>query len=163
IYLTGNAFNFIGVKPLIGRTIQPSDVPLGGEPNPVVVLTYQFWQRYFSGDAQALGKKITVNDLPYTIIGVMPPRFGWWTNEAFWLPLPMNLADNTPVNVIMRLRPGVTQQVAEQQLQQLNLRFAAERPQEFPKGQLRTALLNYMDITQASGQMSSSLHMLLAA
>jgi len=163
VYLTGNAFNFIGVKPLIGRTIQPFDIPLGGEPNPVVVLTYQFWQRYFSGDPHALGKKITLNDVPYAIIGVMPPRFGWWTNEAFWLPLPLNLADDTSVNVIMRLRPGITKQVAEQQLQQLNVRLAAERPQEFPKGQLRTVLLNYMDITQASGEMKSSLHLLFAA
>jgi putative ABC transport system permease protein len=163
VYLTGNAFNFIGVKPLIGRTIQPFDIHPGGEPDTVVVLTYQFWLRYFSGDANALGKKITLNDVPYTIIGVMPPRFGWWTNEAFWLPLPMNLADDTAVNVITRLRPGITKQVAEQQLHQLNLRLAAGHPEEFPKGKLRTVLLNYMDITQASGEMSSSLHLLFAA
>jgi putative ABC transport system permease protein len=163
VYLTGNGFNFIGVKPLIGRTIQPFDIHPSGEPDAVVVLTYQFWQRYFSGDSHAIGEKITLNDLPYTIIGIMPPRFGWWTNEAFWLPMPMNLADDTSVNVIMRLRPGITKEVAEQQLHQLNVRLAAEQPQEFPKGQLRTVLLNYMDITQASGQMRSSLHLLFAA
>ncbi|HTZ90540.1 MAG TPA: ABC transporter permease [Alloacidobacterium sp.] len=163
VYLTGGAFNFIGVKPLIGRTIQPFDIHPGGEPDAVVVLTYQFWQRFFSGDVHAIGKKITLNDVPYTVIGVMPPRFGWWTNEAFWLPLPMNLADDTPVNVIMRLRPGITKEVAEQQLNQLNVRLAAEHPQQFPKGQLRTVLLNYMDITSASGEMSSSLHLLFAA
>jgi putative ABC transport system permease protein len=163
VYLTGNAFNFIGVKPLIGRTIQPFDIHPGGEPDAVVVLTYQFWQRFFSGDVHAIGKQITLNDARYTIIGVMPPRFGWWTSEAFWLPLPMNLADDTSVNVIMRLRPSITKQVAEQQLNQLNVRLAAEHPQEFPKGLLRTVLLNYMDITQASGEMSSSLHLLFAA
>jgi predicted permease len=163
VYLTGNAFNFIGVKPLIGRTIQPFDIHPGGEPDAVVVLTYQFWQLYFGGDPHALGKQIKLSDVPYTIIGVMPPRFGWWTSEAFWLPLPMNLADDSSVNVIMRLRPGITKEVAEQQLHQLNVRLAAEHPQEFPKGQLRTILLNYMDITQASGEMSSSLHLLFAA
>ena len=83
--------------------------------------------------------------------------------EAFWLPLPMNFADEAPVNVIMRLAPGVTKEVAEQQLNQLNVRLAAEHPQEFPQGQLRTVMLNYMDITQATGEMSSSLHLLLAA
>jgi putative ABC transport system permease protein len=163
VYLTGGAFNFIGVPPLIGRTIQPFDIHPGGEPDAVVVLTYGFWQRVLNGDVNALGKKIVVNDIPYTVIGVMPPRFGWWTNEAFWLPLPMNLADDTSVHVIMRLRPGITKQVAEQQLNELNVRLAAEHPQNFPKGHLRTILLNYMDITQASGQMSASLHLLLAA
>jgi putative ABC transport system permease protein len=163
VYLTGGAFNFLGVKPLIGRTIQPFDIHPGGEPDTVVVLTYQFWQRFFSGDVHAIGKKITLNDIPYTVIGVMPPRFGWWTNEAFWLPLPMNLADDTPIHVILRLRPGISREVAEQQLNQLNVRLAAEYPQEFSKGRLRTRFLNYMDITSASGEMSASLHLLLAA
>ena len=163
VYLTGGAFNFLGVKPVIGRTIQPFDIHPGGEPDAVVVLTYQFWQRVFSGDPRAIGKKIVLDGVPYTVIGVMPPRFGWWTNNSFWLPLSSNLADETPIHAILRLRPGITKQVAEQQLNQLNVRLAAEHPQEFPKGQLRTVLLNYMDITQASGAMKSSLHMLLAA
>ena len=63
----------------------------------------------------------------------------------------------------MRLRPGVTKEVAEQQLNELNVRLAAENPKDFPKGHLRTLLLNYMDITEASGAMSASLHLLLAA
>jgi putative ABC transport system permease protein len=163
VYLTGGAFNFIGVKPVIGRTIQPFDIHAGGEPDAVVVLTYSFWQRVFNSDVHALGKKIVVNDVPYTVIGVMPPRFGWWTNDSFWLPLPMHMADDTFVHVIMRLRPGITKQVAEQQLNELNIRLAAQYPREFPKGHLRTVLLNYMDITQASGQMSASLHLLLVA
>lgn len=163
VYLTGGAFNFLGVKPVIGRTIQPFDIHPGGEPDAVVVLTYQFWQRFFSGDVRAIGKKITLNDIPYTVIGVMPPRFGWWTNDSFWLPLPVHLADDSPIHAIVRLRPGITKEVAEQQLNQLNARLAAEHPLEFPKGKLRTVLLNYMDITAASGEMRSSLLMLLAA
>jgi len=163
VFLTGGAFNFLGVKPLLGRTIQPFDIGPGGEPAPVVVLTYGFWQRFFSGDPHAIGRTVMLDDLPRTIIGVMPPRFGWWTNEAFWLPLRTDLKSPDGVAVIMRLAPGVTQHAAEQQLNQLNLHFAAERPQDYPKGQLRTLLLNYMDITAASGDMSASLHLLLAA
>jgi putative ABC transport system permease protein len=163
VFLTGGAFNFLEVKPLIGRTIQPSDIGPGGEPAPVVVLSYGFWQRFFSGDPHALGRTITLDDMPRTIIGVMPPRFGWWTNEAFWLPLRTDLKDPSGLAVIMRLAPGVTQHAAEQQLNQLNVHFAQEHPQDYPKGQLRTVLLNYMDITVASGDMSASLHLLLAA
>jgi len=163
VHLTGGAFNFLEVKPLIGRTIQPFDIGPGGEPAPVVVLSYGFWQRFFSGDPHAIGHTITLDDVPRTIIGVMPPRFGWFTNEAFWLPLRTDLKDTSGIAVIMRLAPGVTQHSAEQQLNQLNIQLAAERPDDYPKGQLRTVLLNYMDITTASGEMSDSLHLLLAA
>jgi putative ABC transport system permease protein len=163
VFLTGDAFHFLGVRPLLGRTIEPFDIGPGGEAAPVVVLSYGFWQRFFSGDPHALGRTITLDDVPRTIIGVMPPRFGWWTNEAFWLPLPTDLKDPAGLALIVRLAPGVTQHAAEQQLNQLNLHFAAERPQAYPRGQLRTILLNYMDITTASGDMATSLHLLLAA
>jgi putative ABC transport system permease protein len=163
VFLTGGAFNFLDVRPLIGRTIQPFDIGPGGEPAPVVVLSYGFWQRFFSGDRHAIGRTITLDDVPHTIIGVMPPRFGWWTNEAFWLPLRANPKDPSGLAIIMRLAPGVTQHVAEQELNELNIRFAAEHPNDYPKGKLRTVLLNYMDITVASGAMSDSLHLLFAA
>ncbi|HKD84822.1 MAG TPA: ABC transporter permease [Terriglobales bacterium] len=163
VFLTGGAFNFLEVKPLIGRTIQPFDIGPGGDPAPVVVLTYGFWQRFFSGDPHAIGRTITLDDVPHTIIGVMPPRFGWFTNEAFWLPLRKDPKDPSGLAVIVRLAPGVKPHAAEQQLNQLNVQFAGERPDDYPKGQLRTILLNYMDITVASGDMSASLHLLLAA
>jgi predicted permease len=163
VFLTCGAFNFLGVKPLIGRTLQPFDIGAGSQPAPVVVLSYGFWQRFFSGDPHAIGRTITLDNVPRTVIGVMPPRFGWWTNEAFWLPLPRDLKDPSGLAVIVRLAPGVTQHAAEQELNQLNIRFAAERPQDYPKGRLRTIFLNYMDITAASGDMSASLHLLLAA
>jgi predicted permease len=163
VFLSGGAFNFLEGKPLIGRTIQPFDIGSGGDPAPVVVLTYGFWQRFFGCDPRAIGRTITLDDVPRTIIGVMPPRFGWWTNEAFWLPLRMDPKDPSGMAVIVRLAPGVKPPAAEQQLNQLNVRFAAERPDDYPKGQLRTIMLNYMDITVASGDMSASLHLLLAA
>src|SRR5581483_9642517 len=163
ILLTGNAFHFIGVPALLGRTIQPFDIKGDGEPAPVVVLTYRFWQQNFNGDPGANGKTHVLNDVRHTIIGVMPPRFGWYTNDSFWLPMRMNLTDETPTNVIVRLRPGVSKEAAEQQLQNLNVRFAAEKPRNFPKDGFRTQLMNYMDITVASGEMASSLHLLSLA
>lgn len=163
ILLSGSAFNFIGVPPLLGRTIQPFDIQPNGQPEPVVVLSYGFWQQRFNGEANAIGQKLVLNDVPRTIIGVMPPRFGWYTNDSFWLPMPMDFADESPVNVIMRLRQGVTPQAAAQQLQALNMQLATARPQSFPKTSFRTVLLNYMDITVASGDMKSSLRLLFAA
>ena len=163
VFLTGGSFNFIGVKPLIGRTIQPFDTPRGGKPDAVVVLTYGLWRRMFDGDPHVLGKTINLDGVPHVVIGVMPPRFGWWTSEAFWLPMPMDLSDDTPINVVMRLRPGTAKEAAEQQLNELNASLARVNPRNFPKGRLHSVLLNYMDITQASGRMRSSLDLLLAA
>ncbi|HEY3458267.1 MAG TPA: ABC transporter permease, partial [Bryobacteraceae bacterium] len=163
VLVTGNAFDFLGVKPLIGRTIEPFDIRPDGTPEPVVVLNYRFWQRKFNGDSNAIGQKLILNDVPRTVIGVMPPRFGWFTDDAFWLPMGMDLADETPLNAIVRLRPGITKEIAEQQLQSLNVQLAAEKPQNFPKGGFRSTLLNYLDITVASGAMKSSLHLLLVA
>jgi len=75
----------------------------------------------------------------------------------------MDLSDETPINMVMRLAPGTTKEVAEQQLNKLNLHLAQVNPANFPKGQMRTILNNYMDITQATGPMRSSLDLLLAA
>lgn len=163
VFLSGNGFDFIGVKPQIGRTIQPFDIGPGGEPAPVVVLSYRLWQRLFDGRESALGEKLVLNNVPHTIIGVMPPRFGWYTGDGFWLPMSMDLKDEGRLNVIMRLAPGVTKQVGEEQLQSLNQQLARVTPDHFPKDGFRTVFLNYMDITVASGEMSSSLRLLLAA
>ncbi len=164
VFMSGEAFNFIGVPPQIGRTIQPFDIGPGGEPAPVVVLSYRLWQRLFDGKETALGEKLVLNNVPHTVIGVMPPRFGWYTGDGFWLPMSMDLKDeSTSLNVIMRLAPGVTKQVGEEQLQALNRQLAQVAPQNFPKGDFRTVFLNYMDITVASGEMTSSLRLLLAA
>jgi putative ABC transport system permease protein len=163
VLVSGGGFNFLGVKPAIGRTIQPFDVGPDGQPAPVVVLSYSLWQRLFDGRESALGQKLVLNDVPHTVVGVMPPRFGWFTNEAFWLPMSMDLKDEGSLNVIMRLAPGVTPQIVEQQLQALHQHMAQAAPQNFPKGEFRTQLRNYMDITVASGEMTSSLRLLLAA
>jgi putative ABC transport system permease protein len=163
IRVTGNAFDFLGVKPVLGRTIQPYDIGPGGEPAPVAVVSYGFWQRVFSGQPNVIGAKIVLDDVPHTIVGVMPPRFGWWTNSGVWLPMSLDLKDTRGINPIVRLAPGVTPEAAAASLQAAHLRMAEQHPRHFPAGQFRTTLLNYMDITSASGEMTSSLHLLLAA
>ena len=57
VLLSGNAFNFLGVAPVIGRTIQRSDIRSDGSADPVVVLSYRLWLRLFQGDNAAIGEK----------------------------------------------------------------------------------------------------------
>ena len=113
ISVTANAFQFLGVPPVLGRTIEPPDVGPNGEPEPVIVLTFKAWNRLFDSSPDALGKKLVLNDQPFTVIGVMPPRFGWWTNEGGWVVLPESSADNRSAAAIFRLKPGVSARAAE--------------------------------------------------
>src|SRR5262245_25297235 len=140
VLLTGNAFNFLGVPPVIGRTIQPSDVRPDGEVEPVVVLSHRLWVRLFDGSPSALGRTLQLNGRPHTVVGVMPPRFGWYGNEGFWLPLSPARKDLPWTNPIMRLKPGVSAAVAEDQLKALNASLAAEKPSTFPKQGYTTRL-----------------------
>lgn len=163
IRVSGNAFQFLGVPPILGRTIQPSDIRPSGEPEPVVVLSYQRWQRLFGGDPNAIGKTLKLDDEVYTIIGVMPPRFGWWTEDGVWLPLGDILGDAQMVFPIVRLKPGATTTEAQQQLHALNLELARDTRARFPNEEFSTLLTNYLDITVASGAMQQSLQLLFGA
>jgi len=163
VSVTANAFQFLGVPPVLGRTIQPSDVAPNGNPEPVIVLSFKAWNRLFNSSPDALGEKLVLNDEPFTVVGVMPSRFGWWTDDGGWLALPESSADNRTVAAIFRLKPGVSARVAEQQLQALHVQLAHAHPDDFPKKGFTTRLHNYLDITAASGEMNSSLRLLFGA
>lgn len=163
VLLSGNAFNFLGVRPVAGRTLQPIDIRPDGQAEPVVVLSHRLWLRLFEGSPSAVGRTLTLNGVPHTIVGVMPPRFGWYGNDGFWLPLSPTRTDVAWINPIVRLAPGVSKTVAEQQLDALNRRLAAEKPAAFPAQGFTTTLRNYLDVTVASGEMRTSLRLLLGA
>jgi len=163
VLLSGNAFNFLGVPPVAGRTIQPTDIRPDGQAEPVVVLSHRLWLRLFEGSSSAVGRTLRLNGRPHTIVGVMPPRFGWYGNDGFWLPLSPARTDVPWINPIVRLAPGVSKAVAEEQLSALNKRLALEKPATFPAQGFTTTLRNYLDVTVASGEMRASLRLLLGA
>jgi predicted permease len=163
VLLSGNAFNFLGVPPIAGRTIQPHDIRADGEAEPVVVLSHRLWVRLFQADPDAIGKTMRLNDRPHTVIGVMPPRFGWYGNETVWLPLATNRRDRLFVNPIVRLAAGVSKEAAEAQLHAFYQSRAQEDPSAFPSQGFTTRLMNYLDVTVASGDMRASLRLLLGA
>ena len=164
VRVSANAFQFLDVPPLVGRTILPSDIRSNGEADLVTVITYKRWQKLFNGDPSAIGKTLKLNDEDYTIIGVMPPRFGWWTDNGLWIPLARNTNPGTQmVFPIVRLAGGTTAAVAEQQLHPLMVEFAKDPQARFPAGEFTTRLTNYMDVTAASGEMRQSLRLLFGA
>ena len=163
IRVTANAFQFLGVPPLFGRTILPSDIRSTGEPELVTVLSYKRWQRLFGTDTNILGKMLRLDDQPHTIVGVMPPRFGWWTDDGVWLAMGTDSRDQRGVFPIARLKPGITAAAAREQFHTLQLELAKINPSGFPKDEFKTTLSNYLDMTQARGTMQRSIQLLFGA
>ena len=91
-FVTGNFFSVLGVPAYAGRTFTAAEDETPGQ-DPVVVLTYDYWQRRFSGSFAAIGSIMRVNDVSLTIIGVTPPGFrGDIVGQPmdFWLPMMMD-------------------------------------------------------------------------
>ena len=70
---TSSLFPLFGVSPILGRTLLPSDEQPGR--NHVVVLSSELWARRYASDRNIIGREISLNDEPHTVVGVMPPNF----------------------------------------------------------------------------------------
>jgi len=104
-YISPNAPNHWGVPAMLGRWLIPSDAPPGQEPQPVVVITYEFWQRYYLGDPNVIGRTIQLVHKPYQVVGVMPPRFKWGEAQMY-LPLKLTQNPNIYEGASVKIRPG---------------------------------------------------------
>jgi predicted permease len=130
--ITGTVFDVIGMKPLIGRTIQPSDDLPGA--NPVVVLSYHLWRARYHEDPAIIGRVLRVNGVDSTVIGVMPQQFDYPNSAQLWVPLREDLSKvpqgkGNWVTVIARLRPGVTLDAAQTELSAIAARLAQRYPE----------------------------------
>ncbi len=143
---TGGYFSTLGLTPAAGRLFTDED---DKGRSPVVVISYAFWQRRFGSDPSIVGKTITVNQAPLTVIGVTPPAFlGLQVGDSPDITVPMTLlgqlasgppdwdgAFDTWLGIMGRLKSGVTRQQAQAEFDaihhQLLTEFAAAaRPEE---------------------------------
>jgi predicted permease len=131
VYFTGNAFQYYGMPTLLGRYFMPSDAPDRQDPQPVAVLSYNFWRRHFNSDPNIVGKNIQLVHKDYTILGVLPPRFTWMDGDVY-LPLKMSQAQNELYNSNFKLKPGASVEAAEAELRPLLQQFDKERPNFYP-------------------------------
>src|SRR6266481_8616467 len=132
VQLSANAGIHFGVPALLGRTLIPSDAPDGQDPQPVVVLSYRFWSRHFNSDTTVVGRNLQLVHKNYTFIGVRPSRFTIGDADVY-LPLKLTNDPNLTFGPRVRLRPGVTFQAANAELQPLLEQFAKDTPTHFPK------------------------------
>ena len=114
IPVTGNFFQTVGVTPVLGRTLLPSDDVPGAAP--VMVIGYGFWQRYFGGDPAAVGRVLERNGENFTVVGVVPRCFEFPQAAEFWIPMHAAFPEEAQklssgyviYDLVGRLRPGTT-------------------------------------------------------
>jgi putative ABC transport system permease protein len=123
-------FTTLGVRPLLGSTFPP-DADRAEAP-PVAVLSENLWRRRFAADASLIGKPVKLDDEWFTVIGIMPARFQFPVNRQndVWLPLRLSPEEQATrgahyLSVVGRLRPGVTVEAAQKDLQAIAHRYVA--------------------------------------
>jgi predicted permease len=157
-YVSGNFFEGLGLKPAAGRLFLRSEGEVLGQ-DPVIVLSYEYWQQRFNGDVNVIGRAVTLDGHPVTIVGVAPQGFGGmrsFLNSSAYLPLSQLPIAGTPVDAINnwqtrmfivsgRLRPGVSLKQANAGLNLVAQEIARLHPdvekklsiEAFPEPQLR--------------------------
>jgi predicted permease len=154
-YFTSNGFEYFGVPAALGRGLQPSDAIDGQDPQPVVVLSYKFWKRFYGGNPEVVGKTLQLVHKNYTIVGVAASRFTW--NDAdVYVPLKVTQDTVHDYYVGARLKPGVTHAQANAALQPLIEQFARDTPKHFPTGPFRINVAGMNDdfLQQLGGTLS---------
>lgn len=139
--VSGNYFDVLGVKPILGRTFSP-DEDRTSLSHPVAILSHGAWQRRFAADPQVVGKRISINSHEFEVIGVAPEGFKG-TDVIFapeiWIPIHMLewiepgatwLEKRSTENIFAtgRLKEGVTRKQAELSLNLLEQELAREYP-----------------------------------
>ena len=130
---TAGLFSLLGVEAREGRTFLPEEDKAGSAP--VVLLTYGLWQRRFGGSREIIGKPITLDSRPYTVVGVLPPGFQLLQPADVFVPfvpwavtLPDDRNWHPGIIAIARLKPGVSREQARTEMMGITKRLELQYP-----------------------------------
>ena len=153
--ISSNFLELFGIQPILGRRLLPEDEQLKN--GKVVLLSYSLWQRRFGGDAGVVGKSITLDQESYTVAGVLPagfnrvPVLGYKDKTEAWVPLAIAPKDRSNRTswmylALAKLRPGVSVESAQQELDAIASGLARQYPKEasnihFPVVPIREAVV----------------------
>jgi len=127
-----NFFDVLGVRPTMGRSFTPADDRIGVN---VVIISHALWQRRYGGDPAIVGRTILMSDVKYEIVGIAPRSFVFLSREVeYWVPIQLATADADSrrghfLNVVARLKPGVSVQAADTEMRVLAKRLEKEHPE----------------------------------
>ncbi|HVG18799.1 MAG TPA: ABC transporter permease, partial [Blastocatellia bacterium] len=133
VRISAEAFQMLGVEAVAGRTLLPEDGKPGS--SRVVVLSHGLWQRRFGSDRSLIGKTLTLNDNSYTLVGILPPNF-IIPNAETEVVVPLVLEtdprrterDSNFLRTIARLKPGVTAEQAQSDLDSITTNLRQQYP-----------------------------------
>jgi putative ABC transport system permease protein len=135
--VTPGTFEFLGMPPMLGRAMQAPDYEPGAPP--VFVMRYKTWVNRFSADPKILNTTFVLNGTPRTLIGVMPPRFGWGDADM-WIPDKPDRAAKAGVHgfptywfLLGHLKPGVSVREAQADFTVIANRLSTVYPKDYPK------------------------------
>ena len=133
--VSASFFSILGVKPVLGRAFADKEDKPGA--SPTAVLSYAFWRNRLGGDSSVLGRSITLSGESFTVVGVLPPGFKYF-HQPIDLYLPIGLEGARPawINrenhpgllVVGRLKPGVSQQTAQTEVDTIMRRLEQQYP-----------------------------------
>ena len=153
--VTTNTFDYLGVTPLLGRTISEEDGRPGAPP--VFVMSYRLWQREFAGDPRILGKSFILRGTPMMLVGIMPARFNAF-GASLWMPMRAGEAGG---HLIGRLKPGVSVEAAGAELDAIAQRLQKASPRGiFPE---KFTVVSQELVDSLTGSFKKTLYALLAA
>ena len=130
--VTGNLFSVLGVTPALGRSFLPDEERPGSAP--VCILSDGLWRRRFGSDPKILGKAVTLNGEMWTVVGVMPTGFRFPQSVDLWVPAMVRSTARTKhaqhyLGVIARLKPGLSLDHAQAELDALARRMELQYPE----------------------------------
>ena len=136
--VTQNFFSLLGVQPFLGRMFSAEECRGKWRAPPAVLMSYGLWKRRFAADAGVVGRRLTLNDAPVTVVGILPASFEFAAVFApgshfdLYFPFPLteeaNRRGNT-LSVIGRLKPGATLQSAQAEIGVLGKQILRQHPE----------------------------------
>ena len=137
--VTGSFFSMLGTPPALGRVLNEDDDQMNAAK--VAVLSDRLWREQFDADPQIIGQTVTLTGQGFTVVGVMPPAFEFPRGVDLWVPLvatmgPRAVASRGAVflQAVGRLKPGVSREQAEAELNTVIARVAREHPETAAEG-----------------------------
>ena len=159
--VSASVFPMLGVSPQLGRWFTTEEDQAGA--NPVVIMSHRLWQRRLGSDPNIVGKSLTLSGRSVTVVGIMPANFGIYSDaEELWVPIAFSQEEQQNrsahfLNVMARLKPGVTLPQAQAEMSTIATRLQQQYPatntnvgsevvrlHEHVVGDIRSALLIFL-------------------
>jgi putative ABC transport system permease protein len=167
--VSAHFFDMLGLQPYLGRFFYDSDDKTGADP--VLVLSYGYWQQHYGGDRNIIGKHVRMNDKEHTIVGVLPPIPQYPREMDVYMPtvacpfrsdsMMMSNRDHHMMRLFGRLKPGTSLQAGNTDISSIAARLQQTYPESYPPARGFTAGIDQLQ-QQLTSQVRPMLLVLLA-